>query len=338
MRTAATCRLGRQLLSDVDGQIVRLAGHRDSGDPVDMMPHPGLRRISELDPSRDYEEIYRLHATIEFPWDIARALEMALYRTYCVPSIGSLLHETQEFEQRAQKRYDDTSLLLGEALKFGLNSERGRAAVRRINQIHSRFSISNEDMLYVLSVFVVVPLRWLDRFGWRAVTETERRATYTYYREFGRRLGIRDIPETREELFAFCDAYESEHFAHTPANARVGTATRELFVGWFWFAPAPLVRMGVHALLDPPVLAAFGFPPAPRPVVRALETALRTRARLVPLLPARRRPSYAQDSWTVRSYPRGYEIGELGPDGSRRPGASEPRVRRATGQGTPMGQ
>ncbi len=54
MRTAATCRLGRQLLSDVDGQIVRLAGHRDSGDPVDMMPHPGLRRISELDPSCDY--------------------------------------------------------------------------------------------------------------------------------------------------------------------------------------------------------------------------------------------------------------------------------------------
>ena len=228
------------------------------------MTHPAYRRICELDPDRDYEEIYRLYATIELPWDIGRALELALYRTYCVPSIGGLLHETQEFEQRAQKRYDDTSLLLAEAAEHGLNSKRGRAAIRRINRIHARFSISNEDMLYVLSVFVVVPLRWLDRFGWRAVTETERSATCRYHQELGRQLGIRDVPETCERFFAYCDEFERRHFAYTPTNARVGRATRELFVGWFRFLPAPLVRMGVHALLDPPVLAAFGFRPTPR--------------------------------------------------------------------------
>ena len=213
----------------------------DFSDAV-RMRHPALRRIRELDPDRDYEEIYRLHATIEFPWDIGRALELALYRTYSVPSIGGLLHETQEFEQRTQKRYDDTSLLLGEVLEHGLNSDRGRAAVRRINRIHARFRISNEDMLYVLSVFVVVPLRWLDHFGWRAVTDAERRATCRYYQELGQRMGIRDIPETCEEFFSYCDEFESRHFAYTHANACVGTATRELFVGWFSFLPAPLVR------------------------------------------------------------------------------------------------
>ncbi|MGZ4664482.1 MAG: oxygenase MpaB family protein [Frankiaceae bacterium] len=288
------------------------------------MTHPAHRRICELDPDQDYEEIYRLHATIEFPWDIGRALELALYRTYSVSSIGGLLHETQEFEQRTQKRYDDTSLLLAEALEHGLNSDRGRTAIRRINRIHARFPIGHEDMLYVLSVFVVVPLRWLDRFGWRAVTENERRATCRYYQELGWRMGIRDIPETCEEFFAYCDDFERRHFAYTHANACVGTATRELFVRWFWFLPAPLVRMGVHALLDPPVLAAFGFRPAPRAVVRAVELTLRTRARLVALLPPRRKASYARNSWTVRSYPRGYEIDELGPDGGRLPGATQP--------------
>lgn len=30
-----------------------------------------------------------------------------------------------------------------------------------MNQMHRGYSISNDDMLYVLSVFVVVPIRWM---------------------------------------------------------------------------------------------------------------------------------------------------------------------------------
>jgi len=33
------------------------------------------RRIEELDPVRDHEEIYRISAGHEFPWDYTRALE-----------------------------------------------------------------------------------------------------------------------------------------------------------------------------------------------------------------------------------------------------------------------
>lgn len=286
-------------------------------------------RIALLDAERDYEEIARLLATMEFPWDITRALELALYRTYCVPSIGGLLDATQEFEQRTQKRYDDTVLILNEILRSGLSSERGRASLRRLNRIHGRFEISNADMRYVLTTFVVVPLRWLERFGWRPVTEHERRATTNYYSALGRHMGIKDLPATWREYAAASDAYEAEHFAHTPANARVGRATRELFVRWFWFVPAPLVRMGVHALLDGPVLRAFGMRPAPRVVQRLADVVLRGRGRIVRLLPARRRAVNPADSWMVRSYPDGYAIDELGPDGSRLPGATEPRERAA---------
>ncbi len=287
-------------------------------------------RIASLHPERDCEEIARLLATVEFPWDVTRALELALYRTYCVPSIGGLLDATQEFAQRPQRRYDDTSLLLAEALEQGLDSPQGREAVRRINHIHHRFDISNDDMRYVLSTFVAVPLRWLDRFGWRPLSDHERDATYNYYCRLGQLTGIRDLPPTWQQMVALSDAYEAEHFRPTAAGARVGTATRELFVGWMWFLPAPLVRTGVHALLDESVLRVFGFRPAPRPVRALVAAALRARGRLVRLLPPRRRPHRVAESWTVRSYPDGYEIGRLGPDGVPLPDATEPRPQRTS--------
>ena len=93
----------------------------------------------------------------DFPWDNLQALSFALFRTYAVPSIGRLLDETGEFTGRVQKRYDDTGLLLEEVQRHGLGSTRGRSAVRRINQMHGMYDISNEDFRYVLATFVVVP-------------------------------------------------------------------------------------------------------------------------------------------------------------------------------------
>jgi hypothetical protein len=53
-----------------------------------------LRQIQQLDPVRDHVKIQHLVAGYEFPWDNIRALEIALYRTYCVPSISALLDRT----------------------------------------------------------------------------------------------------------------------------------------------------------------------------------------------------------------------------------------------------
>ena len=69
-------------------------------------------RISGLDPVEDYREIVYLLTCYEFPWDIERALEFALFRTYAVPSISGLLDRTGEFVRRTRKRYDDTELIL----------------------------------------------------------------------------------------------------------------------------------------------------------------------------------------------------------------------------------
>jgi hypothetical protein len=55
-----------------------------------------LNEIQRLDPERDNQRIMHLSFGYEFPWDSVRALEVALYRTYCIPSISKLLDRTGE--------------------------------------------------------------------------------------------------------------------------------------------------------------------------------------------------------------------------------------------------
>ncbi len=270
--------------------------------------------IRSLDPERDHLRIVYLNTYHEFPWDMTRSLELALFRTFAVPSIAGLLERTGEFTGRAQKRYDDTDLILTEILEDGYDGPRGRAAIRRMNRLHGRFDISNEDYLYVLSTFVFEPVRWIDRFGWRPMTRNGQLAQYWYWREVGRRMGIRDIPGSYEAFERYNRDFEAEHFGYGPANEAVSRAVRRMFLGWIlprWLHP--LGQPFVHAILDPPLLAAVGFP-EPGPTLRRLVTGgLRARARLVRQLPERRRPRLRTQLRRRETYPEGYRIESLGP-------------------------
>jgi len=232
-----------------------------------------VRRIEELDPVRDHQQIHRITATYEFPWDYQRSLELALFRTYCVPSVSALLDATGEFRDRPQQRYDDTALLMAELTDHGYDSERGREALRVINRAHGRYAISNDDMRYVLSTFVYEPLDWLDRFGWRPLTETERRASANYYRELGRHMNIKDSPGTYQEFAAYLDAYERAHFAYSPGGRAVSDSTLALLTSFSPRPLRPLMRRLTLALLDPPLREAFRYP-RPDPVTRALAAEL----------------------------------------------------------------
>src|SRR5919199_6506203 len=139
-----------------------------------MRAPPLVGAIRRLDPVRDAERIVYLDTAYEFPFDIARSLELAFFRTFAVPSIAELLASTGEFTARSHKRYDDTDLLISTFVTYGHSTPQGRAAIRRMNQLHARFDISNDVFLYVLSTFVVEPWRWNERFGWRPALEVER--------------------------------------------------------------------------------------------------------------------------------------------------------------------
>jgi ER-bound oxygenase mpaB/B'/Rubber oxygenase, catalytic domain len=273
---------------------------------------PYLEEILRLDPVADDERIVHLDTCYEFPFDTTRSLELALFRTFAVPSIGSLLDSTDEFGERAQKRYDDTDLILSTIAEAGYSSDEGKRAIRRMNRIHGRFEISNDDFLYVLSSFVFEPIRWNARFGWRPLVEAERLASFHFWRAVGRRMAIRDIPERYDELERFNEAYERERFARTPASERVGAATRDMFLAWFPGLPKRFGAQAIYALMDDRLLDAFGFPQPPRGMRAVVESALRARARVVAALPPRRRP-HLRTRRRTRTYGRDWSLETLGP-------------------------
>jgi hypothetical protein len=288
-----------------------LEAWRQKGDGA-VQRYARLEQIRRMDPYEDASEIYRLSSAYEFPWDFTRALELALYRTYAVPSIGRLLAETAELTDRTQRRYDDTSLLLDAIVEHGFGSPQGRTAIRRVNQMHRSYDISNDDMRYVLCTFVVMPKRWIDAYGWRRFSRHETVAAAVHYRTLGRHMGIKDIPGTYEE-FAHClDSYEAAHFDWDEDARRVSDATLALMGSWYPRPARPLLRAATLALLDEPLLRAFRYTP-PGPGTRAfVRRAVRLRGRAVRLLSPRREPHYARQNWEIKSYPDGYRLDDLG--------------------------
>lgn len=270
------------------------------------------RRIAELDPETDYEQISRIMGTYEFPWDSQQALSFALFRTYAVPSIGRLLFDTGEFTLDTQRRHDDTALILETIAVEGMESDDGRAAVRRMNQMHASYDISNDDLRYVLATFVVTPTRWIERYGWRRGTAAERLAVVRYHQRLGRLMGIKDIPADYEAFVTLMDDYECEHFAFDPKSRAVADVTMELFATFYPRPVRPVIRVASRALLDDHLREAFGYPRPSRLVSALTHGSLRLRGRLLGLLPARRRPSYFRDLKKIRSYPGGFMIEKLG--------------------------
>jgi len=277
-----------------------------------MGRYDNLREIERLDPVRDHQRIMHLSFGYEFPWDSVRALEIALYRTYCVPTISALLDRTGEFYAHAQRRYDDTAILVAEMCEWGYESGRGKQALDRMNWAHGHYHIANDDFLYVLSTFVYEPIRWIDAFAWRPTSRNEKLGFYWFWREVGTRMGIHDIPDSYEAFETWARDYERAQFRFAESNRKIGSATRDLFASWTPRFAAPIVRYGIYALLDDAMIEAFGFP-KPLPLTRPLlQATLRLRGTITGWLPPRREPHFFTDN-PNRTHPKGYEVRGLGP-------------------------
>ena len=270
------------------------------------------RTVEGLDPETDYEQIMRIVGQREFPWDFQQSLSFALFRTYAVPTIGQLLASTDEFEDHTQKRHDDTVLGLDAVLADGMESTGGRAAVRRMNQMHGSYDISNDDMLYVLCAFVVMPVRWIDRYGYRPLSEREVLADVRYYQRLGRLMGIRDVPSDYAGFERLLDETEARRFSYDPGGRAVADATLALFTSFYPRPLRPLMGPFARALMDDHLLWAFGYTVPPRWFRDLAHRSLALRGRLLARWPARRRPFDIARSRRIRSYPGGFLVERLG--------------------------
>ena len=287
-------------------------GHKPPRHECSDRASPALRAIASLDPVADHQQIVRLSTRCDFPFDTTRSLELALFRTFAVPGISALLDRTGEFARGPQKRYDDTDIIISELIEHGYDTNRGRSALRRMNGLHARFSIPNDQFLYVLSTFIYEPIRWNARFGWRRMTEKERLAMFHFWREVGRRMGIRQIPAGYGEFDRFNQEYERREFAPAASNRRVGEMTLRMFGSWFPSPLRPLVRAGMLCVMDAPLLEAMGFGKPSEAYRLMVLGSLHLRGLLLRLVPRRRAP-LLRTAMKHRTYPSGYRIEQLGP-------------------------
>jgi hypothetical protein len=269
-------------------------------------------RNESLDASIDFIEIYRNVVMHEFPWDMNQALSFALFRTYAVPGIGRLLHETGEFTGAVQKRYDDTALLLEPPTRLGFEHPEAKAAIRRINAMHRAYDIPNDQLRYVLSTFVVIPKRWMDDYGKRPFTANEVEASVQYYRVLGRHMNIKDVPETYAGFEELMDSYEAEHFAYDEGGRRVADSTLALMQTFYAKPLQKPAGLFALALMDQPLRDAFRYDAPPATVQTLSRAALKARGVALRAFPARRRPKLIQDISWIRSYPDGYHVEQLG--------------------------
>ncbi|KAL5356089.1 67 kDa myosin-cross-reactive antigen family protein [Aspergillus floccosus] len=219
---------------------------------------------------------------LEFPSISLKALQFALFRTYGIPTISSLLLRTSQFSNPATsfKRYADTGALIGQFMSFDPSSERAITSIARTKFLHTGYRASGKileaDMLYTLSLFAIEPIRFVQMFEWRSMSDLEKCAIGTYWKRLGDGLGINidDLPSGKtgfrdglhflEELTAWSHKYEEEHMKPSAANKEVADKTMDVLV---YAMPKPLKPVGIKfasCMMDERLRTAMMYDEPPR--------------------------------------------------------------------------
>lgn len=146
-------------------------------------------------------------------WDFRLGNYLGLLRTMSIATMVTRLYESSALRDQTYQRLKRTRELLATLVVDGLDSERGRIAMRRIRHAHSGVSAENDEYKYVLSVFFLEPARWNAQFGARPFSESERRLLLEFWMEVGRSMGITELHETWSEWRQFQQRFEERYLA-----------------------------------------------------------------------------------------------------------------------------
>ncbi|KAH7414220.1 hypothetical protein DE146DRAFT_23670 [Phaeosphaeria sp. MPI-PUGE-AT-0046c] len=218
--------------------------------------------------SEDAFQIARYVQSLEFPFTSGKALAFALFKTYGIPSISKLLCETQQLGkvEYAGRRYADTAVLIIEFTGHSPAAERTNEAIARMNYLHNRYQkagkISNNDMLYTLSLFVLEVERWVGLYEWRSLTPLETCAIGTHWKGIGDAMGIdfsplkhgpssfKDGLEFFEDVKAWANDYECEFMVPNKWNHQLAEETSAILLTDVPKPFKPVAKEFVKALMD----------------------------------------------------------------------------------------
>lgn len=272
------------------------------------------QEIASLNPITDHQRIVYLMTAYEFPFDMVRSLELALFHTYASSSISGLLQRTGEFVKRGQKRYDDTGILIAQFMQAGYDSELGKRAIDQMNKIHGNYRIANEDYLLVLSTFVFYPINWMEVNGWRKMSEGEKLALFIFFKEVAQRMNLTDIPENFKALKNFAEHYEQKHFRYAESNKVIADATIKIVANWFPSFLRFAVKPVFAALITEKLREAFGYKKPSTLFCEILNMSFQIRKYFLKYVSFKKYPTEISNTY-YRTYPKHeFTIETLGPE------------------------
>ncbi|KAL8681979.1 MAG: hypothetical protein Q9186_001921 [Xanthomendoza sp. 1 TL-2023] len=228
--------------------------------------------------------IHNTLITLEFPSTFPAATMFALFKTYGIPSISSLLVQTNQLAGpplTSSKRYADTGALLLEAVLNEPGSKRAMEAIARINYLHDRWrdkgKISDEDMLYTLSLFALEPMRWVKKYEWRELSDIEIAAIGTLWKHLGHTLKVPFHPlpgyeegwkhggplAWMEELDVWSRAYQDKVMVPTETNHILAEATFDIILHKVPKLLHPFGSKIFATTMEPRLREAMIIPPPP---------------------------------------------------------------------------
>jgi len=231
------------------------------------------------------QDISLITSLYEMPYMMQLSVSFALFKTYGIPTISRLLAKTNQLARLevAGRRAEDTGVLLAECFLHDLDSERARMGLARINYLHSlyRTSISNDDMLYTLSLFVLEPARWAERLEWRSLSNLEKEARHIFLKEIGERMGIESIPTTFAAFENWSTDYETKSMIYSEDNKICGEATLSFMILVYPKLMHGFLRKFFIALVDERLRLAMGFEEVPSWMKVFVKTVFNVRAFLL---------------------------------------------------------
>jgi len=286
---------------------------------------------AKYDPVKDCIFLSTSGTYVEEPLMVRVALEFAIFRTFGVESVSKLLHATGQFKSHFTKRFEDTDILLREVSeRINFDHERSQQAFKRINYIHSKYKITNEDMLFVLSTLVFGPEQFEPYFQ-LPIDNRSHDISFNFLRGVGERMGIIDIPSDYEAYKKWKDDYEDKYMKYTEVNHTLAEYSIQNLADQA--VPKllhPIYRQIVYFLMDNKLRTALGYPDPNPYFALLLHVLLYLRGRFIRyLLPPRplswilKRTSDSSlpngkyfTNWKeygIDIYPEGYVIEQLGP-------------------------
>ncbi|KAA1470820.1 hypothetical protein DENSPDRAFT_836710 [Dentipellis sp. KUC8613] len=222
--------------------------HRKFGDKIDRLT------------VQDAQEIAALSTQYDMPTAVGTGVAVGFLKTHAIPSISELLVNTGQLSQldAIAKRHVDTGIMIETWTSCPLSKispsekpqdlssldPRAYLAIARVNWLHRKYKISNDDFLYTLSMFVIGPIRGAEAWGWRTLSPLECQAIFVLWCEVGRLMNIKDIPDTLEELITWAEAYEERYMVPAITNHQlivplmeVVTSPMTTLFGWrkLWY-------------------------------------------------------------------------------------------------------